>query len=304
MVFTDGKASDGQCPTGYTCDPNLHPTYRKHLCKRNSDGATLIPGPSGHPCTLELQAPKLKALPDRNQTVSVVAVGFGAVDPKELRFIASSDDNVIMAQGANAAAGLANLKKLLDQLVEKVCNNLPQDCVLEYTPWSACDAPCGPQSQKRKVKRVVTQARNGGNACPSAKAMRKNYYQPCPVKSTCPTTTTPAAKTVRKTVPTTVATKPVNPATTTKPGNSGTSTDADTGNTGSKTSKGTGNGDIKTSTNNSPVTNTKSIDTKVTTDQPGADDNGKGNTREVDGGVPSSVRWTLATACYAAMLFA
>lgn len=103
MVFTDGQASDGQ--------------------------------------RLKIEAEKLKALADRNQTVSVVAVGFGQVDVQELKLIASSDENVIMAQGANAAAGFANLKKMLDKLVDKVCEMLPEDCVLEYTPWSACDAP-------------------------------------------------------------------------------------------------------------------------------------------------------------------
>ena len=103
VVMTDGRATDGQCKEDYTCDED---TLR---CNN--------PGP-GKPkeCRLVYSAPKLKALEDRNQTVTVISVGFGVVDEEELKFIASEDDNVVMAQAADAASGLASLKKLLNNI--------------------------------------------------------------------------------------------------------------------------------------------------------------------------------------------
>ena len=83
---------------------------------------------------LGIEAQKLKTLVDRNQTVTVVSVGFGRVDRAELELITSSDDNVVIAEGQDASTGFANLKKLLDQLVENVCLCLPEDCVLEHIP--------------------------------------------------------------------------------------------------------------------------------------------------------------------------
>ena len=159
-------------------------------------------------CTLHHSARELKALADRNQTVTVVAVGFGKVERTELELIASSDDNVIIAEGREASTGFANLKKLLDQLVEKVCLRLPEDCVLEHTPWSEC---CGGAEYKfRQVERVLREARNGGKACPTGKQLRLKEYERCPaiqlecgIDSTTSATTTSATPTTAATTVTT-----------------------------------------------------------------------------------------------------
>ena len=173
------------CPAGLTCDPDRGRYDTSNYCK---DYAGKKVG--YHTCTLEVQAPKLKALADRNQTVTVVSVGFGKVDLKELEFIASSKENVIMAEGNNAAEGLKKLQNLLDKLVKKVCSNLPRDCVVEYDEWSACDAPCGEQDQWRRVKRILKEARKGGKPCPAGKALTKTYYRLCPKKPECAPSTT------------------------------------------------------------------------------------------------------------------
>ena len=66
------------------------------------------------------EAQRLKALPDLDQTVTVVAVGFGNVDKNEIQAIASSPANAIIAQGSGAAAGLTKLGTMLEQLVATV----------------------------------------------------------------------------------------------------------------------------------------------------------------------------------------
>jgi len=154
---------------------------------------------------LAIEAQKLKRLADRNQTVTVVSVGFGKVDQTELELIASSDDNVIIAEGRDASTGFANLKKVLDQLVEKVCLRLPKDCVLEHTAWSEC---CGGEKLKsRKVERVVREARNGGKACPSGKELKEIEFAECPaIQQECRIRSTTSSTSVTTTTATTTTT--------------------------------------------------------------------------------------------------
>merc|ERR1712025_440333 len=141
IVLTDGQATDGSCKAGQTCDMD------KQTCLDASGRDT------GKSCKLLVQAPRLKNIQDRNETVTVVSIGFGDIDADELRLISSGegDNNTIIARGTDASAGLAALHKLLGNLVEKVCLNLPVDCVVEYTDWSECPDECGQQYQfKRK----------------------------------------------------------------------------------------------------------------------------------------------------------
>ena len=205
VVFTDGKATDGQCQKQrYTCDAHKACASCWESCKLNGSR-----DPDQAFCTLHYEAPRLKALSDRNQTVTVVSVGFGQVDRQELEYIASSDENVIIAEGRDASTGFAKLETLLDQLVEKVCLRLPEDCVLEHTPWSEC---CGGAQYKfRRVKRVLREARNGGKACPSGKQLFIKEYVECPqTQPECGIDTTASATTT-----TTVATTTRKPTTTT-----------------------------------------------------------------------------------------
>merc|ERR1711985_79728 len=156
---------------------------------------------TGTSCKLLVQAPRLKNTPDRNGTVTVVSVGFGDIDEDELRLISSGegDNNTIIAQGTDASAGLAVMHKLLGNLVEKVCLNLPVDCVVEYTDWSECPDKCGQQYQFKK-KRIVVESKNGGKSCPSEKQMLIKVYRDCPPLARC--TTTPTTTTTTTTTPT------------------------------------------------------------------------------------------------------
>lgn len=259
IVMTDGHASDGKCDSSEgTCIASTD------KCSSGDEGD----------CTLVNAAPKLTALADRNQTVTVVSVGFGQVDLTELKLIASDESNVIRAQGQDAASGLAALKKLLNLLVAKVCGNLPHDCVIGYTPWSACDAPCGPQTQRQKVSGVLHKARNGGRPCPSSKWMKKTFRRACPE------------------IPCTTATGTANTAKTTKPAN-----------TAKATSKSTGGGTTKKDSNaNTPAKTGTGTGTGAVITTNGVTDSGN-VANEVDGGNAQRVMWTLAIACSVTTLF-
>jgi hypothetical protein len=221
VVLTDGRALDAFCPMGDTCDAETQ------QCSQ-----------IGTSCKLVTQAPRLKALPDRNATVTVVSVGFGQVDADQLRFMASGDgdENTIIAQGEDASAGLAALRELLGNLVEKVCLNLPVDCVFTYTEWSECP-DCGEGYQYRRIDEIVVEPQNGGQACPTGKQMQQTYRQECPFVRECTTTTTSTStststspSTIPPTTTTTAATTTSTIATTTTVTSEG-STDADTATT-------------------------------------------------------------------------
>merc|ERR1711939_654060 len=180
---------------GYTCNPDTQ------KCE-DEDGKT-----NSKSCKLVAQAEKLQNLPDRNATWAVVSVGFGNINADELRLMASGDgdNNTIIAQGRDASAGLTELKVLMGKLVDKVCTNLPVDCVIEYTEWSQCPKTCGDHWQVRNIKDVI-QAKNNGKACPTGKALNKNYYRKCPedidcITSTIATTTTTTTTTTTRTTP-------------------------------------------------------------------------------------------------------
>jgi len=193
VVFTDGKATDGLCKEGETCN------HQTGMCSGGKDS-----------CKLLVQAPMLQELPDRNGTVTVVSVGFGQIDADELSLIASGEgsNNTIIAQGTDASAGLVALHKLLGSLVEKVCLNLPVDCVFDYTDWSECPDECGQQYQFSE-KRILVESKNGGESCPTDKQMRVRRSRPCPPLARC--TTTPTTSTTT-TLPT-VALPPIIPVT-------------------------------------------------------------------------------------------
>ena len=296
VVLTDGRASDGDCKSaGYTC--YSHETcsncYGKDRC-RNAYGQK---DPDQTFCTLHYEAQNLKTLPDRNQTVTVVSVGFGRVDRTELELIASSDDNVIIAEGRDASTGFANLKKLLDQLVEKVCLRLPEDCVLEHTPWSEC---CGGEKYKsRQVKRVLREARNGGKACPTGKQLFKKEFVECPA-------TQPECEGAASTVATEAS-----------------NTDEATDESASQTDTDTSQPDSDTDTANTPAITLKSDLSSTSsaattgTDKPVMDDSttlpsitGAVTTAEmdsarqvvVDGGIVHKMMWNVMIACCASVL--
>merc|ERR1711939_800584 len=135
------------------------------------------------------------------------------------------------------------------KLVDKVCTNLPVDCVIEYTEWSQCPKTCGDHWQVRNIKDVI-QAKNNGKACPTGKALNKNYYRKCPEDIDCITSTIATStaeksttkisesKTTKSGNKADVTTKPGNKAdVTTEPGNrggqdSGNQGDQDSGNQG------------------------------------------------------------------------
>merc|ERR1712048_588531 len=124
-----------------------------------------------------------------------------------LQLIASGEDsnNTIIAQGSDASAGLAALHKLLGSLVEKVCLNLPVDCVVGYTDWSECPDECGQQYQF-KNKQILVESQNGGKACPDSKQMQVREARLCPVLARC--TTTPTTSTTTPTTTTTSTSTP------------------------------------------------------------------------------------------------
>merc|ERR1712032_1087064 len=94
------------------------------------------------------------------------------------------------------------MEKLVGNIVDKVCTNLPVDCVITFSEWSECPK-CGEHWQSRRIKSVI-EAKNNGKACPTGKALNKNYYQKCPFIEECTTTTTTTTTTPPPT-PTTVA---------------------------------------------------------------------------------------------------
>lgn len=53
------------------------------------------------------------------------------------------------------------------------------DCVVtEWTDWTPCSVTCGIGTTD-KYRRIVTEARNGGVACPRKLSKRKRCFQQC-----------------------------------------------------------------------------------------------------------------------------
>jgi hypothetical protein len=290
LVFTDGQATDGKCKSvGYKCNKDTQ------MCE-NSAGQR-----DGRSCKLIVQADKLQKLPDRNATVTVVSVGFGNINADELRLMASGDGNAntIIAQGADASAGLATLETLLGTLVDKVCLNLPVDCVIEYTDWSKCPTTCGDHWQVRKISDTIA-AKNNGKACPTGKALNKNFYRKCPEDLDCKTTTIPtkAAVTTTKAAVTT-RTTPAAEKSTTKISESKTTAggkvDASSGST--ITTKSGNKGDVTTKSGNTADVTTEPGNTADVTTEPGSYNN-----VVVDASVVNTLMWTLAIAFSFTML--
>ena len=261
LVFTDGYASDGACRIpGETCNKE------KQKCFSTTRAS------SGMSCKLLVQAPKLKALPDRNATVTVVSVGFGNVNAPELKSISSGEDNenTIIAQGKDASEGLAALKKLLGTLVEKVCLNLPVDCVVTYNDWTPCPDECGQHYQFQTFKEIAVESQNGGKPCPTRKQRLKRNRKACKFIRECPPTTTGTSTT--------------------------TTTTSSVVTTTSKTS-------AKTTTTTSPYTSlrttkaTTSKDSKTSKKVVVEDDND-----EVDAAMANAFTWTLAAVCSVTIL--
>merc|ERR1719305_498540 len=293
LVFTDGQATDGKCKgVGYTCNQT---TQR---CE-DSDGKR-----DGKSCRLVVQAEKLQNLPDRNTTVTVVSVGFGNINADELRLMASGDgdDNTIIAQGRDASAGLAELRKVMGKLVDKVCTNLPMDCVIEYTEWSQCPKACGDHWQVRNIKDVI-EAKNTG------KALNKNYYRKCPEDVDCVTTTTTTASTTTTTTTTTRTT----PAATTIAAS--TAEKLTTKISESKTTKSGNKADVTTKPGNkADVTTEPGNEGGEDSGNEGGEDSGNTGGQEdvsfseendvVDASVVNTLTWTLAVAFSFTMLIA
>jgi hypothetical protein len=257
-----------------------------------------------------VQAKKLQNLPDRNATVTVVSVGFGDINADELQLMASGDGNAntIIAQGADASAGLATLETLLGTLVDKVCLNLPVDCVIEYTEWSKCPKKCGEHWQIRNIADTIP-AKNNGKACPTGKALSRSYYRKCAEDVDCLAATTAAAVTT----PTTPAATPgasTAQKSTTKISESKT-TAADKVDASSGTTKPGNTADVTTKPGNTADVTTKPGNKADVTTKPDSDDKGdsssdKGDSSSdkvvVDASVVNTFTWTLAIAFSFTML--
>ena len=58
--------------------------------------------------------------------------------------------------------------------------NLPQDCLVEWQPWSACDPICGQTGTQQRSYKIIKPSLNGGKACPPFPESQSCFGGPCP----------------------------------------------------------------------------------------------------------------------------